>query len=179
MRGRKPKPTMLHALHGRPSKTAKDERANEPQPVTGTLYDAPEWMNAAQKIGWAYAIEHAPPGLLAHIDRGVLAVWIIAEDLHRRAAVAQNNAATLLVKAPITGTPLQSPYLAIINRQGLIMIKAAGELGFSPVSRPRIGAGIAPSAPMPGRTAQNGVPKGRALDLEAFLDSHPDNQTVN
>src|SRR6187402_1396175 len=128
MRGRKPKPTILAALHGKPSHTAKDARINEPIPVTGSLDDPPDWLNPAQQAGWRYAMTHCPPGMLAHIDRGVLAVWVVAEDLHRRAVVAQNNAASLLVKAPLTGTPLQSPYLAIINRQGVMMIKAAGEL---------------------------------------------------
>jgi hypothetical protein len=34
--------------------------------------------------------------------------------------------------------PLQSPYLAILNKQAQIMLKAAAELGFSPSSRSRV-----------------------------------------
>jgi hypothetical protein len=34
--------------------------------------------------------------------------------------------------------PLQSPYLAILNKQAQIMLKAGAELGFSPASRTRV-----------------------------------------
>ena len=171
MLGRKPKPTALHALHGDPGKRRKNARANEPKPTTGALVDAPDWLNEGQLASWRYAIEHAPPGMLAHIDRGALLVWCTAEDLHRRAVMAQNNAGTLLVKAPNTGTPMQSPYLAIINRQGVMMLRAAAELGFSPVSRPRIGAGVAPA----GARASAATP--RRMSLDDFLDRHPDRET--
>jgi phage terminase small subunit len=40
---------------------------------------------------------------------------------------------------------MTSPYIHIINSQAKIMLKAASELGFTPVSRPRILA--APSLP--------------------------------
>jgi P27 family predicted phage terminase small subunit len=54
--------------------------------------------------------------------------------MHREAAqkVTQHG---MLIKAPNTGVPMQSPYLTIKNKQALIMLKAAAELGFSPVSR--------------------------------------------
>jgi hypothetical protein len=98
----------------------------------------------------------------------------VAEDLHQRAVVAQ-NAAGLLVKAPITGAPQQSPYLAIINRQGVIMLRAAGELGFSPVSRPRTSAGgsLQSTASESKNDDHGRKPK---LSFEAFLETHPDRQ---
>jgi phage terminase small subunit len=172
---------VLFELHGKPSKGRAVKKAVEPMPTTGDLSEPPEWLNEAQRAGWRYAIQHAPPGVLGHIDRGVLAVWIMAEDLHRRASVAQNNAGTLLVKAPNTGTPLQSPYLAIINRQGLIMLKAAGELGFSPVSRPRIGAGAPAGIPAASLRTSPHAARGQKPrpTLDAFLDSHPDSQAIN
>ena len=43
-----------------------------------------------------------------------------------------------LIKAPNTGVPMQSPYLAIANKQAQIMTKAAVEMGFTPASRSRI-----------------------------------------
>jgi phage terminase small subunit len=36
------------------------------------------------------------------------------------------------------GTPLPSPYLGIINKAGMVMLKAGSELGFSPSTRPRM-----------------------------------------
>lgn len=166
MQGRKPKPTQLADLHGRPSKDKPPPR--EPKAVTGDLAEPPDWMTATQQAGWRYAIEHAPPGLLKRIDRGALTVWIAAEDLHRQALIAQSKM-TLLVKAPITGAAMQSPYLPIINRQGQIMLKAASELGFSPVARPR--AGVMPSLPPPQHKGANGQAPRRPLD--DFLRAHP------
>lgn len=134
MRGRRPKPTHLKRLQGNPGKRA----LNEAEPVPeGDLYAAPEWMSDAQRESWAYAITHAPYGLLKQLDASVLAIWVVAEDLHRQAAekVTQYG---LLTKSPNAGLPLQSPYLAILNKQAQIMLKAGAELGFSPASRTRV-----------------------------------------
>jgi P27 family predicted phage terminase small subunit len=134
VRGRKPMPTHMKELMGNPGKRAINR--NEPKPV-GELYAAPEWMSDSQREGWAYAVTNAPKGLLKLLDRSILAVWVVAEDLHRQAAekIAQFG---LLTKSPNAGLPLQSPYLAILNKQAQIMLKAAAELGFSPSSRSRV-----------------------------------------
>jgi P27 family predicted phage terminase small subunit len=134
MRGRKPIPTHTKELMGNPGKRALNR--NEPKPE-GDLYAAPGWMSDSQREGWAYAITHAPAGLLKQLDRSILAIWVVAEDLHREAAekVAQYG---LLTKSPNAGLPLQSPYLAILNKQAQIMLKAGAELGFSPSSRSRV-----------------------------------------
>lgn len=133
-RGSRPKPTYLKLIAGNPSR--RPLNMNEPRPQ-GNLREAPGWMSATQKAGWDYAIEHAPAGLLKLLDRSVLAVWVVAEDTHRQAAerVSQTG---LLVKTPNTDTPMQSPYLPIQNKQAMIMIKAAAELGFTPSSRSQI-----------------------------------------
>lgn len=166
--GRKPVPTLLNKLHGKPNKGRKPN-PHEPKAVTGDLDEPPEWMTESQQAGWRYAIEHAPPGLLKRIDKGALTVWIAAEDMHRQALVAQSKMRGLLVEAPITKAPMQSPYLPIINRQGLIMLKAASELGFSPVARPRVG--MMPSLPVP--KAETGHDKAPRRSLEDFLEQHP------
>jgi P27 family predicted phage terminase small subunit len=134
MRGRRPKPTHLKELEGNPGKRPLNKR--EPKPE-GDLYAAPEWMSESQREGWAYAITHAPYGLLKQLDRSILAIWVVAEDLHREAAekIVQYG---LLTKSPNAGLPLQSPYLAILNKQAQIMLKAGAELGFSPSSRTRV-----------------------------------------
>ena len=139
----------------------------EPKPV-GELSDAPEWLTDSQRASWDYALRCAPPGLLKRIDRGALAVWVVAEDLHRQAVIAQSKT-TLLVKTPKVELPIQSPYLPIINRQGLIMLKAASELGFTPVSRPRIFA----SGPAPGE-GLHGDAISTPASLDSFLDTDPD-----
>jgi P27 family predicted phage terminase small subunit len=97
-------------------------------------------MTAAQKIGWQHAIAHAPKGLLRHLDASLLAVWVVAEDMHREAALKVAKFG-MLVQSPKQRTPIQSPYLPIINRQAEIMMRAASELGFTPTSRSRITLG--------------------------------------
>jgi P27 family predicted phage terminase small subunit len=42
-----------------------------------------------------------------------------------------------MVKSP-NGYPIQSPYIAIANRQAEIMLRIAAEFGFTPASRSRI-----------------------------------------
>jgi P27 family predicted phage terminase small subunit len=132
MRGRKPKPSYLRVLDGQ----ANDKPLNpdEPQP-SGDLDAPPAWMSEAQRESWRYAIEHAPPGLLKRLDKSVLAVWVVAEALHAEAAqkVAQYGA---VVKSRHLW--VQSPYMGIQNKQALIMMRAASEMGFSPTSRTRV-----------------------------------------
>jgi P27 family predicted phage terminase small subunit len=139
--GRKPKPTHLRILDGNAGRRPLNDQ--EPVPV-GDLLEPPEWMTETQKDGWRYAIANAPLGLLKYLDRSVLVVWVVAEDVHREAAlkVAEYGA---VIKSP-TGLPMQSPYLAVMNKQAAIMMKAAAEMGFTPSSRSRVRVGEAPRA---------------------------------
>ncbi len=54
-------------------------------------------------------------------------------------ATAQVQAVGLLVKAPHTKLPIQSPWLAIMNRQAEIARKLAAELALPPAQRGRAG----------------------------------------
>lgn len=134
MRGGKPKPTHLKLIEGNRGRRPLNKR--EPKCV-GDLCSPPDWFNQSQKDGWNYAISNAPKGMLKLLDRSTLTAWVIAEDLHRQAtlAVTENG---LVVSSPDKGVPMQNPYLAIINRQAVIMLKAASDLGFTPSSRSRV-----------------------------------------
>lgn len=48
-----------------------------------------------------------------------------------------------MVKSP-SGYPIQSPYVAIANRQAEIMMRIAAEFGFTPASRSRISTPASP-----------------------------------
>lgn len=130
------KPTALKVIEGNPGRRAVNKK--EPKP-RGNLYDPPSWLTDEQRTGWEYAIASAPFGLLKRIDRSALTAWVIAEDLHRQAAQKLNTGA-LLIKTT-NGNLIQSPYLAIVNRQAMIMLKAAAEMGFTPASRSRVESG--------------------------------------
>jgi hypothetical protein len=69
-------------------------------------------------------------------------------------------------KAPMTKQPIQSPYLPIINRQGLIMLKAASELGFTPASCPR-------TQVLPLRDLPNAGDGQGEEDFDTFLPADP------
>lgn len=133
MRGRTPKPTQLKLVQG----TLRKHRtnANEPKPQ-GDLAEPPAHFSEAQREVWEYAIEHAPKGLLKKLDLSVLEIWVTAFVFHREAS--QKLAITgQVIKSP-TGYPVMNPYLANMNRQAQIMLKAASEMGFTPASRSRI-----------------------------------------
>ncbi len=134
MAGRKPLPTTVKKLKGTLQKCRTNP--NEPQPQ-GDLVEPPEYMADGAKSAWRYAIDCAPPHLLRRLDMSVLEVWACAADLYRKAQAGIGKTG-LLIKAPSTGVPMQSPYLAIANKQAQIMTKAATEMGFTPASRSRI-----------------------------------------
>jgi P27 family predicted phage terminase small subunit len=134
-RGRKPKPSYLRVLDGTDAK-AKHARPEEPQP-DGELRAPPHWLTERQKDLWRSALATVPPGLLRELDSSVFTVWVVASDAHSEAAqkVAQFGQ---MVKSPVTGTPMQSPYVSIMNKQAQLMLKAAAEMGFTPSSRTRV-----------------------------------------
>ena len=134
MAGRKPLPTTVKKIKGTLQKCRTNQR--EPKPV-GDLVEPPAYMSDGAKAAWRYALECAPPGLLRKLDMSILEVWASAADLYRKAQDGLIKTG-LLVKTPNTGVPMQSPYLAIANKQAQIMTKAATEMGFTPASRSRV-----------------------------------------
>ena len=134
MRGRKPKPTWLKVIADNPGHREINE--DEPQP-TGDLAAPPDWFNEEQVETWNKAIARAPLGLLRELDESVLAVWVVAACLHRDAAKRVAKAGSI-VKSKSSGYPMQNPYLAIINKQASIMLKASAEMGFTPSARSRV-----------------------------------------
>ena len=138
--GPRPIPTKLKILRGNPGMRPLNKR--EPQPV-GDLKEPPGHFDEDTKAVWNYAIENAPVGLLKKIDSSVLETWCVAHVLHRRASNEVRKFG-MLMKAPNTGLPIQSPYLPVVNKQALIMLRAIDHLGFSPASRTRIMMGEPP-----------------------------------
>lgn len=134
MRGRKPKPTWLKIIEGKRGHRALN--VNEPIPKD-PLGPAPADFTERQRAIWDHAAASAPPGLLTELDRQLFITYCVASALHEeaRVKVAQIGA---LIKAPVTGVPMQSPWLTIMNKQAAVMQKAIAEIGFSPTSRGRV-----------------------------------------
>ncbi len=131
--GRKRKPTQLKLVEGQHYRL--NERKNEPVAM-GELSDAPAHFSDQQRAIWAYAIQHAPRGLLKASDGPVLETWCIALCLHRKATEMVNSTPVIIKTA--NGTPIQSPWLAVLNKQAIVMRSLVSELGFSPAARARI-----------------------------------------
>lgn len=143
-RGRKPKPTALHELHGTKNATRHKARAVEPEAPGVLERSPPDHLSDRQKEGWRFAMDHAPVAVLRRIDRGLLVAWVILEDMLRTAnqELERTDAGTpypLLARGK--GGVQVNPYVLIIERCARGMSKLASELGFSPASRPRITGG--------------------------------------
>jgi len=132
-----PVPTVLKMLRGNPG--GRKLNLREPKPV-GDLLDPPPHFDDEMREVWDYAIQNSPKGLLKKIDSGILETWCSSHVLHRR-AIAEVRKFGMLVKPPKSEVPVQSPYLPIVNKQALIMMRAVDHLGFSPASRTRIATG--------------------------------------
>jgi P27 family predicted phage terminase small subunit len=145
-RGRKPKPTALHELHGTRNATRHKGRTAEPEAPGALERSPPEHLTERQKEGWRFAMDHAPVAVLRRIDRGILTAWVILEDMLRTANTElersdQGMPHPLLARGK--GGVQVNPYVLIIERCARGMSKLASELGFSPASRPRITGGTA------------------------------------
>jgi P27 family predicted phage terminase small subunit len=134
IRGQKPKPSYLRAIDGGAGHRPLNE--DEPKPP-GKLLEPPAFLSDSQRDLWFAKLADVPPGMLTRIDASVFTNWVVACDLYDQ-ALRKVNEYGLLVKAPITGTPMQSPALSILNRQARDISKFASELGFTPTSRTRV-----------------------------------------
>ena len=135
MRGVKPKPTHLKEVTGNPGKRPLHDA--EPNPV-GDLFAPPEHLTPAQKAIWTTVIANAPAGMLKRLDCSILVTWVVAYDYHQQASAQIAKFGLLLKAKDEAGQPYQNPFLAIVNRQAQIMIRAGEQLGFSPSSRSRV-----------------------------------------
>jgi P27 family predicted phage terminase small subunit len=152
---------MLRVLHGNPSR--RPVPVDEPQ-GQGELWAPPPWFDTEQRAQWDYALEFAPVGLLTATDRECLVIWCVAACEHAK-AVQQVRALGQVVKTK-DGNAIQNPYLPIVNRQALIMLRAGAEMGFSPAARASLGRDPAGEPTLIG--------SGRPSRLDEYLASKPD-----
>jgi len=134
MRGRRPKPTRIKILTGNPGKRALNKNEPRPDPV---VPECPPELGASAQREWHRLVgDLSKFQLLTNLDRAALAAYCGAYALWAEATEAIQKYGTM-VKAP-SGFPMQSPYIAIANRQAEIMMRIASEFGFTPASRSRI-----------------------------------------
>lgn len=101
----------------------------------GNIGDPPPWFDEEHLAEWNYYITNAPLRILRAADRDLLICYVVALVIHRKAAIAmQNENVTILHR----GKRMANPNIAILVKQALVMIRSAGDLGFSPVGRARL-----------------------------------------
>jgi P27 family predicted phage terminase small subunit len=152
MRGRRPKPTRIKVLTGNPGKRPLNPHEPRPEP---SLPDCPPELCPTAQREWARLTgELSKLDLITNLDRGALATYCGAYAMWAE-AMEQIQKYGTMVKLP-SGFPIQSPYLAIANRQAEIMMRIAPEFGFTAASRSRISAPPQDQLPLFGAGAVQG-----------------------
>lgn len=136
-RGRKPKPVAAKIAAGNPGKRSLSTLV--PPPRAGDML-CPQAVagNERARAYWSMYLANAAPGHLTPMDAPLLARLCIALA-YADEATDKLETTGLLVKAPHTNLPIQSPYLPVLNRQTEIARKLAAELALPPAQRNRIG----------------------------------------
>jgi phage terminase small subunit len=136
IRGNRPKPVADKLIRGNPGN--RPLTTIVPAPRDGAIL-CPVHLaaNETAKGYWDMYLANAAPGHLAPLDAPLLTRLCMA--LARVDEAERLMGANMLVKAPNTGLPIQSPFLAIINRQTEIARKLASELALPPAQRNRLG----------------------------------------
>jgi P27 family predicted phage terminase small subunit len=134
MRGRRPKPTRLKVLTGNPGKRPLNMSEPKPEPI---IPQCPSVLGPVARAEWERLCkELVALRLITQLDRAALAAYCGAYELWAEATEAIQKYGSM-VKSP-SGYPIQSPYVAVANRQAEIMMRIASEFGFTPASRSRI-----------------------------------------
>jgi|SRR5262245_31436571 len=106
---------------------------SDPAPII----ECPPELGPVARQEWDRLVPHlAATGVLTHLDRGPLAIYCAAYGLWVEAIEAIQKFGGM-IKSP-SGYPVQSPYVAVANRQADLMMRIASEFGFTPASRGRL-----------------------------------------
>jgi P27 family predicted phage terminase small subunit len=117
--------------------TTSNKRAKGNKSQIARILECPEQLGPVARQEWDRVVgELTARGVLSSVDRAALAAYChaYAKWLEAIDTIEKYGA---VMKSP-TGYPVQSPYVAIANRQAEIMLRLVGELGFTPASRSRI-----------------------------------------
>lgn len=136
-RGRKPSPTKLKLVRGNPGHRPLPE--DEPEiAAPSELPEPPEHLDAEACREWNRTGSLLlAAGLLTELDLSALALFCVAYSRHKD-ATDQLQEFGMLQRAPGSGFPMQSPYLAISNKAMDQMLKIQAEFGMTPSSRTRV-----------------------------------------
>jgi P27 family predicted phage terminase small subunit len=114
------------------------KKAKKPVPAVELLApNCPPELGPVARAEWHRLVpELATLNLITHLDRGQLAIYCVAYAQWIEAAEFIQKFGSMVKTA--SGFPVQSPYVAILNRQADTMIRIASEFGFTPASRAKL-----------------------------------------
>lgn len=132
--GPPPTPTRLKLLRGNPGKRPLNTK--EPQPRV-SIPSCPKHLNQEARKEWRRIThELAALGLISNLDRTALAIYC---DAYGRWVEASDNIRQFgLILKSTSGFPIQSPYLAILNKAIEQMRAFVVEFGMTAASRSRV-----------------------------------------
>jgi phage terminase small subunit len=135
-RGQKPKPVVDKLIRGNPGKRGLTTLV--PPPKGGALICPVHVAGNDRARGyWDHYLANAAPGHLAPIDSPLLAR--LCMTLARADKAEQQLGDQLTIVSPKSGMNLQSPLMAIINRQTELAVKLCAQLSLPPAERNRLG----------------------------------------
>jgi len=172
MRGRKPKPTLLHRLNGTYQPVRHGKRRQEPEDAgTPAELGTPEWFEAEHCREWAQLLRDAPAGVLTRIDAALLEHYVELRVRYRLAVLSQRavdrGAALPLLTTTANGLAI-SQYVHVINKCVLLMTRLQSEMGFTPSSRARLVTSSAPEQQAPEWNSFDRLRDGVAADVVDF-----------
>lgn len=140
MRGRKPKPPILHIVNGNPSKKPASELRDGVQPVIEVPPPPPHLAGEALAEWHRITAELAQLGLVTAIDRAALTMYCEAwgEFAHAQQRIAELEGELIVTHR--NGFQGPSPWLAIRDKAAEKCRKLLVEFGMSPSSRSRVKA---------------------------------------
>jgi len=143
-KGRKRDPKAIKKLKGNPGRRPLNENAPEPESLKSESFPkCPDYLTPDAKLIWArIARDLGSLNMISETDKGLLAVYCQAEALHAYACKQikkdSRKAGGGYLMLTEKGNLVQSPWVAIMNKQALIAVKVSSEFGFSPSAREKV-----------------------------------------
>jgi P27 family predicted phage terminase small subunit len=135
--GRPPKSKVLHLLHGNPSHKKLDA-IDEPA-ARGPLGPPPEFLDEGAREVWLDLQNVMPLGVIASCDLPTMCAYCNSVALHRRAVVQLRETGGAVI-CNHDGDLVKNPWLFVQDRQAVLILRLASELGLTPTARASMAA---------------------------------------
>ena len=137
--GRKPIPLHLQVVTDTKSRSKFSNGPSTNAPKVKRRLRIPSDLTPPQKSIWQGIAKHAVPGQLEQMDGELMRMLVVHVSLAREYELKLRSSPAL-VRTP-NGMAVQTPYLAMLNRQTGIIMRLLTALGFTPTERARLNIG--------------------------------------